>query len=288
MRFPYDQFGVPGRQPPVTDTLVTRNLSAGTDMNLPKITVVTCSYNQGRFLEETILSVVNQGYPNLEYIVIDGGSRDNSVDIIRKYEKYLAHWVSEPDNGQSDALAKGFERSTGEILCWLCSDDLLEENALLEVGRLFSGDASLEVVFGDTVFIDERGAVTRHYRTLPFNRWLLLNTANYIPQPSTFWRKGIYEQAGGLDRSLLMGLDPDLWLRFSDITRLRHVRRYWSRMRIYPEIKSLTLNDEKWADHRRLERRYLGPRSEPVRRATRALAKAMRVGYKVCLGCYWP
>ena len=256
-------------------------------MHYPKITIVTCSINQGRFLEETILSVINQEYPNLEYIIMDGGSKDDSVEIIRKYEKHLAYWVSEPDKGQSDALSKGFERATGEILCWLCSDDLLEKGTLLEVGRVFAGDSRLDVIFGDTIFIDAGGVIMRFYKTLPFNRWLLLNTANYIPQPSVFWTRRIYERAGGLDRSLTMGLDPDLWLRFSETARIRHVRKFWSRMRFYPEIKSLTMKRETLVEHRKLENRYLGPRSEPVRQATRALAKAMRIAYKRWLGCYW-
>src|SRR5258708_4479993 len=160
-------------------------------MRYPKITVVTCSYNQGKFLEAAILSVIDQGYPNLEYIIMDGASKDESVEIIRKYEDQLAYWVSEPDKGQSDALANGFARATGDIFCWLCSDDLLEPGSLNEAGRLFAEDPNLEIAFGDTIFIDEKGAVTRKYKTVPFNRWLLLNTANYIPQPSTFWTRQV-------------------------------------------------------------------------------------------------
>lgn len=256
-------------------------------MHYPKISVVTCSYNQANFLEQAIQSVLNQGYPNLEYIIMDGNSTDNSVGIIRKYEDQLACWVSEPDEGQSDALANGFARATGDVLCWLCSDDLLEAGSLHDVGRLFAQDPALEVVFGDTIFIDAGGAVTRKYKTLPFNRWLLLNTANYIPQPSTFWSRRIYEKTGGLNRTLHMGLDPDLWLRFSETTHLRHVRRYWSRMRFYPEIKSLTMKMQMRDEHRKLEIRYLGNRPEFVRLAMKAVARTVRVGYKALLGCYW-
>jgi len=256
-------------------------------MQYPKITVVTCSYNQGRFLEECILSVINQQYPNLEYIVMDGGSTDNSVEIIRKYEEYLTYWTSERDGGQSDALARGFERSTGEILAWLCSDDLLEKGALVEVGRFFSEHSNVDVVFGDAIFIDANSKITRYYKTLPFRRWLMLNTANYVPQPSTFWRRRAYFEVGGLDRSLHLSMDPDLWMRLAKVTQLRHVRRYWSRMRFYPEIKSLALKDQRLAEHRRLENIYLGNRSVGARVVTRATAKVARIAWRVCVGCYW-
>lgn len=254
----------------------------------PKITMVTCSYNQGQFLEETIQSVLNQNYPNLEYIVIDGGSRDNSVEIIRCYETQLAYWVSEPDKGQSDALCKGFDRGTGEIFCWLCSDDLLEPGALLEVGRLFAEKPNIDVVFGDTIFIDASSKVTRRYKVFPFHRWLLLNTANYIPQPSTFWRAKLYRQVGGLDRTRHVCMDPEMFLRFSEVTHLHHVRRYWSRMRFYPEIKSIRLRKDGLVEHRKWERRYLGDRPAVLRLMSRSVAKVTRIGYKVCLGCYWP
>lgn len=256
-------------------------------MNYPKISIVTCSYNQGRFLEATILSVINQQYPNLEYIVIDGGSTDNSVEIIRRYEKHLAYWVSERDQGQSDALIKGFERSTGDVLGWLCSDDVLENGALLEAGEYFARNSDADVVFGDTIFIDADGNITRYYKTLPFRPWIMLNTANYIPQPSTFWRRELYFRVGGLDRSIHVSMDPDLWMRFARVTRLHHVRRYWSRMRFYPEIKSLALKDQNIAAHRRLEDIYIGPRSAARRATVRAAAKVTRIVWRLSLGCYW-
>jgi glycosyltransferase involved in cell wall biosynthesis len=265
----------------------TTNRPVEDNIKWPRITVVTCSYNQGKFLEEAMRSVLDQGYPNLEYIVMDGGSKDNSVEIIKKYEHRLAYWASEPDKGQSDAIAKGFERATGDILAWLCSDDLLENGCLFEVGEWFAASPENKVVFGDTIFIDDKGAVTRRYRTMPFNRWILLNTANYIPQPSTFWSRLLYEEVGGMDRALQMGLDPDLWIRLSEKTRLVHKTRYWSRMRFYPEIKSLTMKPQMLAEHRKLELRYLGHKSHLVRSASRTVARVMRIAFKLFTGCYW-
>ena len=119
-------------------------------MKPPKISIVTCSFNQAHFLEEAITSVLGQDYPNLEYIIIDGGSTDGSVDIIRKYSDQLYYWVSEPDRGQTHGLIKGFARATGEIQGWLCSDDLLEVGSLREVGQFFIEHPDGRVVYGDT------------------------------------------------------------------------------------------------------------------------------------------
>jgi glycosyltransferase involved in cell wall biosynthesis len=124
-------------------------------MYYPKISIVTPSYNQGKYLEETILSVIKQNYPNLEYIIIDGGSTDNSVEIIKKYEKYLTYWVSEKDNGQSDAINKGLKRCTGEIFNWLNSDDYLEPNALFKIAEAYKKNPQKKVFcFGMYHFVD--------------------------------------------------------------------------------------------------------------------------------------
>jgi len=120
----------------------------------PKISVVTPSFNQGRYIEATIKSVVEQGYPNLEYLIMDGGSTDGTVEIIEKYSDQLTYWVSEPDEGQTDALIKGFDRASGDILCWLCSDDLFEARTLQEVAETFVEHPDWEVVYGDSFWID--------------------------------------------------------------------------------------------------------------------------------------
>ena len=126
-------------------------------MQLPRITVVTPSFNQGRFLEETIQSVLYQDYPNLEYIVMDGGSTDGSADIIRRYSDQLAYWVSRPDRGQTDALIQGFGRASGDVLCWLCADDVWEPGTLWEVGRIFASQPETRAVYGDATFVDIEG-----------------------------------------------------------------------------------------------------------------------------------
>src|SRR5919112_5052179 len=141
----------------------------GDSRDWPKISVITPSFNQGRYIESTIKSVLDQGYPNLEYIIMDGGSRDGSKEIIQRYSDRLAHWNSEPDGGQTDALAKGFGRAAGEIMGWLCSDDLLEPHALREVAEKFVRNPDWQVVYGDSQWIDGKGCLIRPIKEIDFN-----------------------------------------------------------------------------------------------------------------------
>lgn len=246
-------------------------------MGWPKISIVTCSFNQGEFLEETIRSVLRQAYPNLEYIIIDGGSTDGSLDIIRKYAGRLAFWVSEPDRGQTHALIKGFARSTGEIQAWLCSDDILESGALREVGQFFLQHPGAQVVYGDTSYIDRTGKVIKIKRPMGFCRWILLYEGNYIPQPSTFWRRELYEKVGGLDERFDFAMDEDLLQRFSEVTKIWHVGRLWSRFRIYPGAKSCNLGLEIYEEQVRILSRALGKPVRKIRQGvTRYLAGSVR------------
>jgi glycosyltransferase involved in cell wall biosynthesis len=132
----------------------------------PKITVVTPSFNQAAYLQETIESVLNQDYPNLEYIVLDGGSTDGSIDILKKYEKYFAYWRTHPDDGQSAAIIEGFQKSTGDILCWLNSDDFLAPGALALVGEYFQEHPEAEFLVGEVCIVNDKGE-RRHYLSEP-------------------------------------------------------------------------------------------------------------------------
>jgi len=193
---------------------------------LPTISIVTPSYNQGRFLEDTIRSVIDQKYPHLEYLIIDGGSTDNSVDIIRKYESQLAYWTSEPDKGQYDAINKGFSKATGDVMAWLNSDDKYNPWAFQVVGNIF---ASLpEVEWISTLFptcMDDKGEVFFCYSLDGFSRdgfqkgeycpgkhWHFKGS---IQQESTFWRRSLWERAGArVDNTLHYAGDFELWARF--------------------------------------------------------------------------
>jgi glycosyltransferase involved in cell wall biosynthesis len=232
-------------------------------------------------------SLHNQAYPNLEHIVIDGGSRDASIAIIESYSNRIQYWISEPDGGQADALIKGFARATGEILCWLCSDDLLERGALLEVAEFFQRNPEAEIVYGDSTWIDAAGKHVRPKKEHSFSRFIWLHDHNFIPQPSTFWRRRLYDRVGGLDPSYRVAMDGDLWLRFSDVTRLHHVRRMWSRMRWYPEQMVQRLRPEVLLADERMRDRYLGSQSKLLRRLKWALARSVRISWKLATGCYW-
>jgi glycosyltransferase involved in cell wall biosynthesis len=183
----------------------------------PLISIVTPSYNQGEFIEETIRSLLLQGYPNLEYIVMDGGSTDSTVAIIQKYSSWITHWVSEKDEGQSNAVNKGFGYSNGEILAWLNSDDTYEKNALSSVTNLMLQKPHVGVVYGNTKVIDENGEKLAEIRTVPFNsKAFLYETVHIVAQSSVFWRAKLFFEVGQLNEELHYSMDRELLLRFME------------------------------------------------------------------------
>jgi len=252
-----------------------------------KISVITPSFNHAEFLEATLCSVLDQGYPNLEYIVIDGGSTDGTAAILDRYRDRISDVVSEPDNGQTDALIKGFSRSTGDILAWLNSDDLYEPNTLWEVAEYFASHPDASFVYGDANWIDRTGHFLRGKREIPFNRYIWLHNYNYIPQPSTFWRRGLYEEVGGLDSSFDLAMDADLWIRFSNVTRPRHSKRLWSCMREYPEQKNQARRQQSNVEDARIRKRYNMHGTGLRWHMERVLAKTARVVWRATSGCYW-
>ena len=180
----------------------------------PKISIVTPSLNQGKFIEETIRSVLLQGYPDFEYIIIDGGSTDESVDVIKKYERWLSYWISEPDKGQSSGINKGFKRSTGAIGAWINSDDLYEPRVFHKVAKAFCQREDLVLLYGDCKNIDEIGKVFSISRSRAYDRNRLIRCwPNFIPQPTAFFLCSAFKRLGGLDTSLQFAMDYDFWIR---------------------------------------------------------------------------
>lgn len=182
----------------------------------PKISVVTPSYNQGDFLETTIRSVLDQNYPNLEYIIIDGGSTDQSVEIIKKFDNKLSYWVSEKDKGLYDGVQKGFDRSTGDIMCWINSDDILHKNSLFAVAEIFTTFKEVNWLVGAANYIDEKDRLVFASRAENWSRLRFLSgDFKYIHQESSFWTRTLWEKSGGyIDNSLQLAGDMELWLRF--------------------------------------------------------------------------
>jgi glycosyltransferase involved in cell wall biosynthesis len=184
--------------------------------DLPKISIVTPSYNQGQFLEKTILSVLEQGYPSLEYVIIDGGSSDNSLQIIKKYEAHLDYWISEPDRGQSHAINKGFKQVTGDLLTWLNSDDYYAPKALHEVADMYLTNPMAGAIVGSGKMVDINGNIlfeaTRTNITLEsLYDWF----DEYFLQPSCFFRREVWTECGQLNEQLSYAMDLDLWIKIA-------------------------------------------------------------------------
>lgn len=183
--------------------------------DLPTVSIVTPSFNQGDFIRETIESVLAQTYDRLEYIVVDGGSEDQTVDILKEYDGRI-HWVSEPDQGQSDAINKGWRNSTGEIITWLNSDDLLAGPRVVErVEHAFTTRPDVDILYGDFEVVGVRGEHLFTRKQAPFHRHVLLFANNFIV-PSAFCRRRILEEVGYLDVDLPWVMDLDFWLRALD------------------------------------------------------------------------
>lgn len=251
------------------------------------ISIVTCSYQQGKYLDATIRSVLDQRYEPLEYIIIDGGSTDQSVEIIKRHEPHLAYWVSEKDKGQTHALSKGFARSHGEIMGWLCSDDLLLPDALHRVSAYFEAHPEADFVFGDALWIDAEGRYIRPKKEMPWHKFITLYAHNYLAQPSCFWRRSLFDKVNGLDDAWHLCMDFDLWLRFSHHTRPHHLNAYLGCMRDYPEQKTRSLRARGWEEIDMLRRREMPVLSRCPAGPLKLAGQAGRVGIKALLGGYW-
>lgn len=203
----------------------------------PNISIITPSLNQGRFLEETIRSVLLQGYPNLEYIIIDGGSTDESVAIIKKYAPWLAYWVSESDNGQTQAINKGFKKATGEIVAWLNSDDSYMTDALKVAADNLSINPNDFIFYGDVDFIDENSKFLRKLITKEFDLLNQLYT-NMVPQQATFWKRSVFEHIGFLDEIYQHPFDNDFFIRAGMKYMIKYVPIPLANYRLHPSSKT--------------------------------------------------
>lgn len=207
-------------------------------MKSPLITIVTPSYNQSRYLEQTIRSVLQQDYPALEYFVIDGGSTDSSVEIIRRDESQLSGWVSEKDRGQADAINKGFQRATGEFIAWLNSDDLYQPGAIRTAIETFQNHPEAGLVYGNVLSIDENGQPFNLQTFKPYHLKDLMSF-NIISQPAVFMHRSVLEQAGFLDLDYHLLLDHHLWLRMAALAPMVYIPETLASARYHAEAKNL-------------------------------------------------
>lgn len=228
----------------------------------PKISVITPSYNQGRFIERTIRSVLLQDYPSLEYIVIDGGSTDNTVEILRRYDSFLTYWSSEPDHGQSHAINKGFSRATGEVLCWLNSDDFYLPGTLAVAGRMLAAGTGNFAITGHCLRVHEDGSppLLLEGKFEDRRRLLAFWKGYQMHQPAIFWRREVFEKVGWLNEDLHLIMDFDYWARISEFFGFVTVNRILACCSYHAEAKT---GDDYQAYHRDLRRyayKYWGSR----------------------------
>jgi len=205
----------------------------------PRITVVTPSFNQAEFLERTILSVLNQGYPNLEYFIVDGGSTDGSIEIIRKYADQLDWWVSEPDNGQSHAINKGLKRATGEWVAWQNSDDVYLPGTFAQLANAANRWAQAKLIVGDMLLIDAQDRPIRDLRYVRPTYASVLAEGMVLANQSAFWRKSLHERIGWLDETLHYSFDYEWFLRvLKDMNCAQHVPLLWGALRYHEATKT--------------------------------------------------
>lgn len=202
--------------------------------SFPKISIITVNYNKGNFIEDTILSVINQDYPNLEYIIIDGASTDNSIDIIKKYNKHLAYFVSEPDSGMTEALIKGFSKATGDILAWINSDDTYLPGTFEFVANKYN-KYRFDFLYGDCYLTNINNVVTTKAKSYYTNHLAQAYGLVPIHQPSSFWSNSIYNEVKGINPDFNVTMDGDLFYRIlKNSKKTIRVNKTFSTFRIHP------------------------------------------------------
>lgn len=213
------------------------------------VSIITPSFNQGKYLAETMNSVLKQDYPNLEYLVIDGASNDNTVEVIHAFENKLAYWCSEPDRGQTDAINKGFAKAKGQILAWINSDDTYNPGAVRQAVEYLHDHPDVGMVYSDLHFIDEHSNVVGRFKAAQTDLARLRRGYVHIPQPATFFRAELWRQVGPLDPGFFFAMDYDLWVRLARVTRLQYLPgAVWANFRLHEGAKTIDADERCWPE----------------------------------------
>ena len=265
------KLGILYQHPPREVRVPKRYLRPTALAQAPKISIVTPSFKQAEFIERTMLSVLDQSYPNLEYYVQDGGSEDGTAEVVKRHENRLAGWQSRADRGQAQAINRAFAKTSGDIMAYLNSDDVLFPGALAYIAEYFERHPEIDVVYGNRIVINDKD--------LQIGRWVMpahddgvLSWADFVPQETLFWRRSIWEKAGGrMDESFQFALDWDLLVRFRDAgARFARLPRFLGGFRVHPHQKTtMSIADTGFQEMNRIRQRVLGrvPASEEVRKA---------------------
>ena len=217
--------------------------------NLPLVSIITPSFNQARYLEATINSVLGQDYPRIEYIIVDGGSTDESADIIKKHEGRIAWWVSEQDKGQTDAINKGFNRATGDILAWINSDDTYNPGAVSAAVKYLLENPEVAMVYADCNFIDENDKVIGKFNAAQTDYHRLREGYVHIPQQTMFFRAKYWKELGPLDPSFYFAMDYDLWTRIAAHAPFKYLAgQIWANFRLHTSGKTVAADDRCWPE----------------------------------------
>lgn len=255
------------------------------------ISVVTPSYNQAEFLEQTIQSVLAQGEASWEYWVIDGGSIDGSREILSHYSGII-NWVSEPDRGQAHAINKGWRRCTGDILAWLNADDVYLPGCFDRVREYFARHPEVDMLYGECFFIDEEGKIIGQYPSKPWDFIeFVKKSINFIPQPSVFFRRSVLDSVGWLDENLHYCMDMDYWLRIGLRHRVEHIQMPLAALRLHPRTKTHTATLKMAEEHLKVFQRFFEQTDLPAtikRLKPVALANASYQAASYCIRAHSP
>jgi glycosyltransferase involved in cell wall biosynthesis len=222
---------------------------------VPLVSIVTPSFNQASFLEASIQSVLSQSHPRLEYIIVDGGSTDGSLDIIRKYAGKLAWWTSEKDKGQTDALNKGFANAKGNILAWLNSDDTYQPGAVASAVKVLLDHPGIGLVYGDSNYINEAGEVIGRFPAAQTDLPRLRRGYVHIPQQASFFRGDLWRAVGPLDPTFYFAMDYDLWVRIAKRSQVKYIPQTWANFRLHTAGKTIAADDRCWPEMLRVHYR---------------------------------